>query len=152
MKIAIAADHAGFQIKEELLKELKALGHETLDLGTHDPSQPSDYPDFAQAVGTALLAGKVHRGVIVCGSGVGVCIAANKIPGVLAGVCHDTYSARQGVEHDDMNVLCVGQRVIGVELAKEVLRAFLNARFSVTEPRHVARLEKVRALEKRYLK
>ena len=152
MKIAIAADHAGYQLKQELFKELKALGHEVLDLGTTDPSQPSDYPDFAQAVGSALLAQEAERGVIVCGCGVGVCIAANKIPGVRAGVCHDTYSARQGVEHDNMNVLCIGQRVVGVELAKELLRAFIAAKFSVKEPRHVARLEKLKAIEKRYLK
>lgn len=152
MKLAIAADHAGYQLKQELLRELKTLGHEVTDLGTHDPSKPSDYPDFAQAVGDAIRAGKAERGVIVCGSGVGVCIAANKIPGVRAGICHDTYSARQGVEHDDMNVLCVGQRIIGVELAREIVKAFAAARFSLTEERHVRRLGKVRDLEKRYLK
>jgi len=152
MKLAIAADHAGYQLKQELYRELKTLGHEVLDLGTRDPSRPSDYPDFAQAVGSAILAGDAERGVIVCGSGVGVCIAANKMPGVRAGVCHDTYSARQGVEHDDMNVLCVGQRVIGVELAREVVRAFAQAKFSVQEERHVRRLEKVRDIEKRYLR
>ena len=151
MRFALAADHAGFQLKEDLGKDLQAMGHEVLDLGTHDPSTPSDYPDSADAAGTALVERKAERGIIVCGSGVGVCIAANKFPGVRAGVCHDTYSARQGVEHDDMNVLCLGQRIIGTELAREVVRAFAAARFS-GEDRHVRRLEKLKAIEKRFLR
>jgi ribose 5-phosphate isomerase B len=151
LKFALAADHAGFQLKEDLGKDLQAMGHEVLDLGTHDPSMPSDYPDSADAAGTALVERKAERGIIVCGSGVGVCIAANKFPGVRAGVCHDTYSARQGVEHDDMNVLCLGQRIIGTELAREVVRAFAAARFS-GEDRHVRRLEKLKAIEKRFLR
>ncbi len=151
MKFALAADHAGFQLKEDLGKDLQAMGHEVLDLGTHDPSKPSDYPDSADAAGTALVERKAERGIIVCGSGVGVCIAANKFPGVRAGVCHDTYSARQGVEHDDMNVLCLGQRIIGTELAREVVRAFAAARFS-GEDRHVRRLDKLKAIEKRFLR
>ncbi len=151
MKFALAADHAGFQLKEDLGKDLQAMGHEVLDLGTHDPSMPSDYPDSADAAGTALVERNAERGIIVCGSGVGVCIAANKFPGVRAGVCHDTYSARQGVEHDDMNVLCLGQRIIGTELAREVVRAFAAARFS-GEDRHVRRLEKLKAIEKRFLR
>ena len=151
MKFALAADHAGFQLKEDLGKDLQAMGHEVLDLGTHDPSMPSDYPDSADAAGTALVERNAERGIIVCGSGVGVCIAANKFPGVRAGVCHDTYSARQGVEHDDMNGLCLGQRIIGTELAREVVRAFAAARFS-GEDRHVRRLEKLKAIEKRFLR
>jgi RpiB/LacA/LacB family sugar-phosphate isomerase len=151
LRFALAADHAGFQLKEDLGKDLQAMGHEVLDPGTHDPSMPSDYPDSADAAGTALVERKAERGIIVCGSGVGVCIAANKFPGVRAGVCHDTYSARQGVEHDDMNVLCLGQRIIGTELAREVVRAFAAARFS-GEDRHVRRLEKLKAIEKRFLR
>jgi ribose 5-phosphate isomerase B len=156
MKIAIAADHAGCELKKELAAELRSWGHEVADLGVQDASVPSDYPDSAEAVGAAVTAnpdqvGKAERGVIVCGSGVGVCVAANKIPGVRAGVCHDTYSAHQGVEHDDMNVLCLGARIVGPSLAKELLRAFIDARFS-KEARHVRRLEKVLAIERRGLK
>jgi ribose 5-phosphate isomerase B len=145
MRIAIGFDHAGFPLKERVLEDLRALGHEALDLGTND-SSPVDYPDYAQAVGEALQRGDADRGVLVCGSGVGASIAANKLAGIRAGVCHDTYSAHQAVEHDDMNVLCLGARVIGPELASEVLRAFLAARFS-GEERHVRRVSKIAAME-----
>jgi ribose 5-phosphate isomerase B len=151
MKIAIAADHAGFELKKVLLEDLKTWGHETLDFGTHEPHQPADYPDFAESVGLAIRKGEAERGLIVCGSGVGVCVAANKLPGVRAGMCHDTYSAHQGVEHDDMNVLCLGARIVGQELAREIVRKFVDARFS-REERHVRRLEKVIAIEKRFSK
>jgi RpiB/LacA/LacB family sugar-phosphate isomerase len=148
LKIALAADHAGYELKESLGKELRDLGHQVLDLGTCDPGTPSDYPDFAEGVGQALKKHEAERGIIVCGSGVGVSVAANKIVGIRAAICHDTYSARQGVEHDDMNVLCLGARVIGSDLARELVRAFLNARFS-GEERHVRRLKKVLAIEDR---
>jgi ribose 5-phosphate isomerase B len=138
-------------MKQGLGQDLRALGHEVLDLGTDDPSKPDDYPDFAEAVGSTLLAKKADRGIIICGSGVGVCVAVNKFPGIRAGVCHDTYSARQGVEHDDMNVLCLGQRVVGMEVARDVVRSFVAAKFS-GEERHMRRLEKVKAIEKRFLK
>lgn len=147
MRIAIGFDHAGFPLKERVLEDLRALGDEALDLGTYD-SSPVDYPDYAQAVGEAVQRGDAERGVLVCGSGVGACIAANKLHGIRAGVCHDTYSAHQAVEHDDMNVICLGARVIGPELASEVLRAFLAARFS-GEERHVRRVAKIAALDAR---
>ena len=146
MRVVVGADHAGYQMKEFLQRELESLGHEVEDVGTFDPKQPDDYPDFAAAVGTAIQAGRAERGVLVCGSGVGAAVAANKLPGVRAGLCHDTYSARQGVEHDDINVLVLGSRVVGTELARELVRAFLAARFS-GEERHVRRLNKVKALE-----
>jgi RpiB/LacA/LacB family sugar-phosphate isomerase len=147
MKIALGSDHAGFALKEEIKSYLEKGGHDILDLGTY--SQESvDYPDFACAVGEAVQKGTVQRGVIICGSGVGTSIAANKLKGVRAGVCHDTYSARQGVEHDDMNVLCLGSRVIGPELAFELVKAFTAARFT-QEERHVRRLGKIAALEER---
>jgi ribose 5-phosphate isomerase B len=148
MRIAVAADHAGFERKGELAEALRALGHEVVDLGTHGP-EPVDYPDVAEALAHAVVDGRVERGVLVCGSGVGASIAANKIPGVRAGLCHDSYSAHQGVEHDDMNVLVLGSRVVGPELAKELARAFVGATFS-GEARHRRRLEKVRAIEERY--
>jgi RpiB/LacA/LacB family sugar-phosphate isomerase len=146
MRIAIAADHAGFGLKETLRSALAEQGHEVLDLGTFDPTQPDDYPDYAVAAGRALQEGQADRGILLCGSGVGVSVAANKLPGIRAGVCHDTYSAHQGVEHDDMNVLVMGARIIGPELANELVRAFLGARYS-HEARHERRLAKVRALE-----
>jgi len=149
MKIAIAGDHAGFELKDVVAKALVAAGHEVEDLGTHDGSQPSDYPDFAVAVGEALARGGVVRGILVCGSGVGVSVAANKFPGVRAALCHDTYSAHQGVEHDDMNVLCLGARIIGTALAKELALSFVQAKFS-DEARHVKRLAKVHAIEQRF--
>ncbi len=145
MRVAIGADHAGYALKQELIPSLRADGHEVQDLGTHSP-EPVDYPDISAAVGRAVVGGEAERGVLICGSGVGASVAANKLAGVRAGLCHDTYSAHQGVEHDDMNVLVLGSRVIGVELARELVRAFLNARFS-HEPRHERRLAKIRALE-----
>jgi ribose 5-phosphate isomerase B len=145
MKIAFGADHAGFALKEELLEFLKDSGHQLIDLGTFSTA-PVDYPDFAAAVGRAVQTCEADRGVIVCGSGVGACIAANKLRGVRGGICHDTYSAHQGVEHDDMNVLCLGARIIGVELAREIVRAFLAAAFTAEE-RHVRRLSKVIRLD-----
>lgn len=146
MRVAIAADHAGFLLKTSLVEILKQDGHEVLDFGAFN-AERSDYPDFARAVGEALQRGLAERGVLICGSGVGVCIAANKMRGIRACVCHDTYSAHQGVEHDDMNVIVLGARIIGVELAAEVLRAFLGARFSGIE-RYVARLKKVEQMER----
>jgi len=145
MKIAFGADHAGFALKEELLEFLKDSGHQLMDLGTFSTA-PVDYPDFAAAVGRAVQTGEADRGVIVCGSGVGACIAANKLHGVRGGICHDTYSAHQGVEHDDMNVLCLGARIIGIELAREIVRSFLAAVFTAEE-RHVRRLSKVIRLD-----
>jgi len=147
MKVALAADHAGWRLKDALGARLRSLGHEVLDLGAHDDT-PSDYPDFAEAVGTALAGGRAERGILVCGSGVGAVAAANKLPGVLAGLCHDTYSAHQGVEHDQMNVLALGARVIGEALAMEIAEAFVAAAFDGL-PRHLRRVEKVRALEAR---
>ncbi len=149
MKIAIAGDHAGFGLKETLAKFLADQGFDVKNLGTTDGSRPSDYPDFAAAVGESLAKGEVERGLLVCGSGVGVSVAANKIPGVRAALCHDTYSAHQGVEHDDMNVLCLGARIIGEALAKELVLAFLQAKFT-GEERHARRLAKVLAIEGRY--
>ena len=146
MRVAIGADHGGFQLKEDLATQLKAAGHQVLDMGArlYDPSD--DYPDFALAVAQAVAAGQAERGIIVCGSGVGATVAANKVSGVRAATCHDTYSAHQGVEHDDMNVLCLGARVVGEEVARELAKAFLNARFS-GEERHLRRLNKVKAAE-----
>lgn len=145
MRLAIGADHAGFELKESIAKMLRAEGHDVVDLGTHSTA-PVDYPDFAAAVGRAVAEGQVERGLLICGSGVGASVAANKIVGVRAGLCHDTYSAAQSVEHDDANVLVLGARVIGSALAEVLVRAFLGARFSGGE-RHRRRLEKVRALE-----
>ena len=147
MRIAIAADHAGFALKLRLVEAVRALDHEALDLGTHDET-PVDYPDYAEAVGRAILSGAAERGVLVCGSGVGAAIAANKLPGVRAGLCHDSYSARQGVEHDDMNVLTLGARVIGEALARDLVGIFLAARFT-GEDRHRRRLAKIADLERR---
>lgn len=148
MRVAIGADHAGFELKTVVAGHLSALGHEVLDLGTSD-SSPVDYPDFAAAVGDMVRSGKAERGVVICGSGVGASVAANKLPGIRAGLCHDTYSAHQGVEHDDMNVLVMGSRVIGPELAKELVAAFMPARFT-GETRHRRRLDKIDALERRF--
>jgi ribose 5-phosphate isomerase B len=147
MKIAIAGDHAGFALKQILAEALREDGHEVADLGAHDAA-PSDYPDFARALGKVVAAGQAERGILVCGSGVGACIAANKIRGIRAGICHDTYSGHQGVEHDDMNVLCLGSRVIGQAPALEIARAFLAARFT-NEERHARRLKKILEIEKR---
>jgi ribose 5-phosphate isomerase B len=145
MIVAIAADHAGFQLKQEIIPDLRSHGHEVKDLGTHSP-KPVDYPDVAEWVARAVLSGVGERGVLICGSGVGASVAANKFPGIRAGLCHDTYSAHQGVEHDDMNVLVLGARVIGLELARELVRTFLAARFT-HEERHERRLAKIKALE-----
>ena len=145
MIVALAADHAGYALKHELIPSLRSLGHEVRDLGTDSP-EPVDYPDVAEHLARAMLAGAVERGVLLCGSGVGASVAANKFPGIRAGLCHDTYSAHQGVEHDDMNILVLGARVIGVELARELVRAFLGARFT-HEERHERRLAKIKALE-----
>lgn len=150
MKIAIASDHAGFPLKEEVRDYVRKQGHEVEDLGAYN-AEPSDYPDFALLVGKALMAGKVERGILICGSGVGVCVAANKMPGVRAGMCHDTYSAHQGVEHDEMNVLVLGARIIGSALAYECVDAYLRANFIASEPRFVRRLNKVKAIEKTYM-
>lgn len=148
MRIVVSADHAGYELKKIIVGHIQALHHEVLDVGTHS-TDPVDYPDFAEKVALAIRERGAERGVILCGSGVGACIAANKVPGIRAGVCHDTYSARQGVDHDAMNVLVMGARVIGPELAKELVRVFLSASFS-DEERHHRRLEKVNALETRY--
>jgi RpiB/LacA/LacB family sugar-phosphate isomerase len=146
MRIVVGADHAGYDMKEMIRSELAAAGHDVLDVGSFDPGAADDYPDFAAAVGRAVLDGRAERGVLVCGSGVGASVAVNKLRGVRAGLCHDTYSAHQGVEHDDMNVLVLGSRVIGPALASELVQAFLAARFT-HEERHERRLAKVRALE-----
>lgn len=146
--VALAADHGGFALKTELLPWLKAKGYEVMDCGAHAFDWSDDYPDFAEVVAKAVASGKAWRGIIVCGSGVGACIAVNKVCGVRAGICHDTYSAHQGVEHDDMNILCLGAHVIGIELAKELITAFLKAQFS-GEERHRRRLEKIKAIEAR---
>ena len=142
MKIAFAADHAGFALKQHLVEKLKDGGHEIVDLGSHDGSKASDYPDHAAELATAVTSGSADRGILICGSGVGVSIAANKVRGIRAAICHDTYSARQGVEHDDMNVLVLGSRVIGTELALELVNTFLAANFT-NEDRHKRRLAKV---------
>jgi RpiB/LacA/LacB family sugar-phosphate isomerase len=145
MRIAIGADHAGFELKQDLIALLNELGHTVTDLGTHSRRRV-DYPDSAAAVARAVAEGRADRGVLICGSGVGSCVAANKVPGARAATCHDTYSAHQGVEHDDMNVLVLGSYVVGRELARELLRTFLNARFLDTG-RYRRRIDKVRALE-----
>jgi len=148
MRIAIGADHAGVDLKEKIGHWLGEMGHEPVDLGTHGHA-PVDYPDFSEAVALAVRKHEADRGIIVCGSGVGASVAANKVPGIRAGLCHDTYSAHQGVEHDDMNVLVLGGRVIGPEVARELVQAFVGAEFSGQE-RHRRRLDKVMALEKRF--
>jgi ribose 5-phosphate isomerase B len=147
MRIALAADHAGFELKAELLRRLAPLGHELIDLGGDGSNPADDYPDYSLALARAILEGRADRGLLVCGSGVGASIAASKMPGIRAGLCHDTYSAGQGVEHDDMNVLALGARVIGIETAVSCATAFLAATFS-GEPRHVRRIGKIRAIER----
>jgi ribose 5-phosphate isomerase B len=146
MRIAVAADHGGFSLKAPLVQMLLQAGHEVADLGAHSDER-SDYPDFSKAVGEALQQDKADRGIVICGSGVGACVAANKMRGIRACVCHDTYSAHQGVEHDDMNVLVLGARVIGVELAYDIVRAFLGATFNNGD-RYIARLKKIEAMER----
>jgi ribose 5-phosphate isomerase B len=148
MKITLGSDHAGFELKKVLSDYLKQCGHELIDVGANS-TQPVDYPDFAEALALSLLRGDSERGILICGSGVGASVAANKIPGIRAGICHDGYSAHQGVEHDDMNVLVLGARVIGEELAKELCTNFLNARFT-GEERHKRRLAKIVSIEQRY--
>ena len=150
MRIAVGSDHAGFELKRNIAAHLRELGYEVEDVGT-DSTTPVDYPDYAEAVGVAVLDGRANRAVLICGSGVGASVAANKLRGIRAGLCHDTYSAHQGVEHDDMNVLVMGSRVIGPELARELVRAFLGAKFS-GEERHRRRVAKVVALETKALK
>lgn len=145
MKIVIGSDHAGFQLKNAMGDVIRALGHSVLDVGAFNEN-PSDYPDFAAAVGRAVLERTADRGVLICGSGVGASVAANKLKGIRAAVCHDSYSAHQGVEHDDMNVLVLGSRIIGLKLAEELVKAFLSAAFT-NEERHKRRLAKVTALE-----
>jgi ribose 5-phosphate isomerase B len=147
MKIVIAADHGGFPLKADIVELLQQAGHEPIDLGAHEYIAGDDYPDYALLVGKAVQSGQAERGIVICGSGVGACIAANKMKGIRAGVCHDTYSAHQGVEHDDMNVLCFGARIIGVELAREIVLAYVGATFNTGE-RYRRRLNKVLALEK----
>jgi ribose 5-phosphate isomerase B len=147
MRVAVAFDHRGVKLRERVLEEVIRLGHEPVDLGTDTPKRRIDYPDKAREVGDAIRGGEAERGVLVCGSGVGAAVAACKLPGIRAAICHDTYSAHQGVEHDDMNVLCLGSEVVGAELAGELVRAFLTAEF-VAEERYVRRLEKVEAMEK----
>lgn len=151
MKLAIGADHAGYALKEEVRGYLERLGHEVIDLGAYN-AEPSDYPDFAEAVGRALQAGRAERGILICGSGVGVCVAANKMFGIRACMCHDHYSAHQGVEHDNMNVLVLGARIIGQELAFDLLGAFLDAKFQSQVERFVRRLNKVKAIEARNMR
>src|SRR6185436_3950284 len=147
----ISSDHAGFSLKEEVRSYLTKAGHEMVDLGAFTCDPQDDYPDFAERVGEAIKSGEASRGILICGSGVGVSVAANKIPGIRAGMCHDTYSAHQGVEHDDINVLVLGSRVVGNELAKDLVKAFLGAKFS-GEERHVRRLGKVKAIEAKYMR
>jgi ribose 5-phosphate isomerase B len=149
MKLVIGSDHAGFQLKSAIGDFLRSSGHDILDVGAFNEN-PSDYPDFAEAVGRAVLEKKAERGILICGSGVGASVAANKIPGIRAGMCHDTYSAHQGVEHDDINLLVLGSRVIGVMLAQDLVKAFLGAKFT-NEERHVRRLAKVKAIEAKYM-
>lgn len=149
MIIAIGADHAGYDLKQNVADYLRASGHSVIDLGADNSTTPDDYPDYSEAVGLAVLEKRCERGIVICGSGVGASVAANKLPGIRAAMCHDTYSAHQGVEHDDMNVLVLGSRVIGTELARELVRAFIGAEFS-GEERHKRRLAKVKLLEDRY--
>jgi ribose 5-phosphate isomerase B len=150
MKVALGSDHGGFLLKEIMVRFLAEKGYEVLDLGAHI-QDPSDYPDFAKAVAEAILSKEAERGILICGSGVGASVAANKFPGIRAAVCHDTFSSHQGVEDDEMNVLCLGERVIGPELAKEIVLCFLSARFSGAE-RHIRRLKKVKDIEREYMK
>ena len=149
MKVAVCADHAGSLLIATIVDEVRRLGHEALDLGTHDAVTPDDYPDRAAEIASALTSGRAERGILVCGSGVGASIAANKVRGIRAALCHDSYSAHQGVEHDQMNVLCLGARVVGEALALELVRIFLAATIS-QEPRHLRRVGKIAAMESRF--
>jgi len=150
MKLVIGSDHAGFRLKNAMGDVVRSLGHGVLDVGAYNEN-PSDYPDYAEAVGRAVREGRADRGILICGSGVGASVAANKLIGIRAGICHDTYSGHQGVEHDNMNVLVMGSRIVGEKLAEDVVRAFLAANFT-NEERHVRRLAKVHALEEKMLK
>ena len=146
MQVAIGADHGGYTLKSDMVRVLESLGHDVIDKGAHSFDAEDDFPDFAAPVAEAVQTGDTERGIILCGSGVGACIAANKFPGVRAGLCHDTYSAAQGVRHDDMNVLCLGARVVGVALAEDLVTSFLGASLE-SEPRFQRRLDKVAAIE-----
>ncbi len=148
MRVVLGSDHAGFEMKQKILARVQSLGHQVLDVGTHD-SSPTDYPDYAEALGMAIINNQADRGIMICGSGVGASIAVNKIPGIRGGVCHDCYSAHQGVEHDNMNVLIMGARVIGIELAYDLVAIFLDAQFSCEE-RHLRRLAKLQKLETKF--
>jgi RpiB/LacA/LacB family sugar-phosphate isomerase len=148
MRLVLGSDHAGYLLKQDLAVMLRAAGHEVVDVGT-DSEAPVDYPDFAEAVGRAVMEGRGPRGVLICGSGVGAAVAANKVRGIRAAICHDSYSAHQGVEHDDMNVLVLGGRIIGTELAKDLVRTFVGATYS-GEERHARRLAKIKALEDQF--
>ena len=147
MRVVIGGDHAGFQLKQIISESLRSAGHTVIDVGT-DSEEPVDYPDYAETLGKVVVEGQADRGVLICGSGVGASVAANKIPGIRAGLCHDSYSAHQGVEHDEMNVLVLGARVIGIALAQELVDGFLAAQFN-HEERHRRRLQKIKALEQR---
>ena len=149
MRVAVGGDHAGFEMKNLIAEHVRALGHTVDDAGAYEYDALDDFPDFSEAVAVRVVDGRAERGLIVCGSGVGASVAANKVRGIRAGLCHDTYSARQGVEHDDMNVVCIGARIIGEELAKEVVTAFLSASFIEEEEKYVRRLNKVLAIERR---
>ena len=148
MRVAVASDHGGFPLKEPILKAIQCLGYEAIDLGAFN-EEKTDYPDYAQKAGEAILSGKADRAVVICGSGVGACIAANKMKGIYACLCHDTYSAHQGVEHDNMNVLCLGARIVGVELAAEIVKNFLSAKFLNTG-NYLRRFEKIQKIENKF--
>jgi len=149
VRIAVGADHAGTPLNETAIAELCRLGHEVVDLGTHDPSKPDDYPDYAAAVAEEVTSGRCERGLLICGSGVGVSVAANKFAEIRAAMCHDIYSAHQGVEHDNMNILCLGARVVGPQLMLDLVRAFMASHFTAEE-RHRRRLGKITELERRF--
>ena len=149
MRVAVGGDHAGLDMKNLVAEHVKSLGHTVIDAGAYEYDALDDFPDFSEAVAVRVADGRAERGLVVCGSGVGASVAANKVKGIRAGLCHDTYSARQGVEHDDMNVVCIGARIIGEELAKEIVTAFLSARFIQSEEKYVRRLNKVLAIERR---
>lgn len=149
MRIAVSADHAGFDFKRAVVSQLIAGGHHVIDLGPYELDPGDDYPDSALAVAESVLSGEADRGILLCGSGIGASIAANKVPGIRAALCHDSYSARQSVEHDDANVLCIGPRVVGPELGRDLIETWLAARFSGAE-RHVRRLNKIQAIERRF--
>ena len=148
MRVVLGSDHAGFEMKQKILAHVQSLGHQVLDVGTHD-SSPVDYPDYAEALGMVIIKNQADRGILICGSGVGASVAVNKLPGIRGGVCHDCYSAHQGVEHDNMNVLIMGARVIGIELAYDIVGIFLDAQFSCEE-RHLRRLAKLQKLETKF--